>query len=278
FETSSGYELLTSTWALVGDFDIEWDFDLTTYPNTTAWALGLRAHADGDNYFHTRIEYDSTRRYKKFANDGGIIEGATEVNTSDTSGKMRITRTGDVFRAYRDSAGWVQIGSDSDIAGASGKVMYVLVFAETWIGSPTMEGTIDNFTVNSGSWSVGIQNTDSADNWVPYVAIPDIQDNKLRCDVDSGNTTEGVESNFTITGNTDIRTDWDIVLGPDANNWYGGLRVEVGSKWFYIVRTYRAGTSQKIEVRDSTFGWGTTFTTTATTGKFRIVRTSYTVL
>lgn len=131
------------------NFDIQIDYSGLVKSGGTDGGLLLSVLVDPDYLFYVRRHSGSI--YDKNAHIGGSGASYASVATSDTSGKMRITRTGSTLRAYYwTGAAWAQIGGDYAHSVLAGK-MYVLV--SMWgSGGLNLDVTVSNFTINSGAW------------------------------------------------------------------------------------------------------------------------------
>jgi bleomycin hydrolase len=100
-------------WSLSGNFDIQIDFDnFSGYGNDGG--IALYAYDGVDNYFYVRRRVGPTNRYDRDVIDSGVPVHYQYVNTSDTSGKLRLVRyITHVYAYYWDwnASDWVQIGS-----------------------------------------------------------------------------------------------------------------------------------------------------------------------
>jgi hypothetical protein len=140
-----------SVWRLNGDFDIQIDFDLLTYPSVNAWIANFRVVFSNGDYFSVgRAYYSEAHRYlaeRKIS--GGTTSIGTAV-TSDISGKLRIVRSGTNYSLYYYNAGWVQLGSTYSYSTLVDCEVNFL--RSTWAGNPAISYDFDNFIINSGSF------------------------------------------------------------------------------------------------------------------------------
>ncbi len=103
-ESWAGY---TSRFALRGDFDMQVDYRALSWPSNSGASIEL--WFGPDVAFSNRVDY---------INSGEVYEASFTENapyfsvaTADTSGKLRITRTGNTVTSYYWSSGaWVTIG------------------------------------------------------------------------------------------------------------------------------------------------------------------------
>jgi hypothetical protein len=228
FDTSSGVQIVESKYHISGDFDIQTDFNLSSSPATNSWSLGLRVQVDDDNHFSTRIEYDTARNYKKFAENGGAIEGATTESTTDTAGQLRITRVDDDFAGYYwDAGSWNQIGTDQTVSGMSGGTVSIRMTAETWNTNPTMIGTIDNFQIN-GADSITGWTDDTGEHTAQLVWDGNFKIVTHLADTPTGSADDILDS----TSNENHGTSYNMGAGNSSNNEFGKYLTFDGTEEF----------------------------------------------
>ncbi|MHC4619224.1 MAG: hypothetical protein ACYTEQ_15880 [Planctomycetota bacterium] len=106
-----------------------------------------------DSFRIARYNEGGTNKYYKSAVNNGSVVGLATGVTSDTSGKLRLTRTGTTLRAYYWTGSWTQLGGDETGATIGSDDVFVQ-FALT-AGSAATDGRIDlkNFVINSGTTS-----------------------------------------------------------------------------------------------------------------------------
>ena len=101
---------LTSACKLKGDFDVQVDFNLLTWPSANGVRVGLGASAGAveRTSFGTSVDFSGQQRevYLTHFSDG--VQGY--FSTTDLSGKLRLTRTGSSITGYRYTGGaWVAV-------------------------------------------------------------------------------------------------------------------------------------------------------------------------
>jgi len=142
-----------SKFILVGDFDIQIDFDFTCTPNDADYSypasLRVKQTSDDSIVAHlSRIKGTTLDGYQAGGKDAG---GATFAQ-SDASGKLRITRTSGAVRVYIwDGSVWEWDSSSyRQVANSNTEELYVTLYFEK---SPndTLTSNIDNFVINSGT-------------------------------------------------------------------------------------------------------------------------------
>ena len=136
-------------WYLSGDFDVQVDFANWAQSGGSYGRLCFRMLADEDNY--VQIQRRSDGGYFSNRRVSGSDTGTATSATSDTSGKLRITRSGSVLQTYYwDDGGsaWVQLGTDHDLGRVDP------MFPQFWVigaGGTDLSVDLSNFTINSGS-------------------------------------------------------------------------------------------------------------------------------
>lgn len=137
-------------WFLTGDFDIQVDYEIVgTGAGPTDGGISLTAAMDRNNFTYCRRRMWGNFYDKNVYNNGA---GGTyvQVATTDTSGKLRITRSGsNVSSFYWTGSAWAQIGATVSMTHT--KPMYVDCNLIPYGGSVTATARLRNFTINSGA-------------------------------------------------------------------------------------------------------------------------------
>jgi hypothetical protein len=108
---------LTARCHLGGDFDLQVDYTLTTWPARNGVRFGLIAGADSVERTSDPVGPDNTYA-TNFS--GSIVQTATP----DKSGRMRLTRVGTTITGYYlNSGSWVTIGTATAAAGSPAYVI-----------------------------------------------------------------------------------------------------------------------------------------------------------
>lgn len=150
---------LSGVCALNGDFDIQVDYKLILWPQSSGVRVGLRlTQHQGD------LSGDATERvgwgvgpesgaYPREVYLTDFIDGVQgSTGTSDLNGTLRAVRIGSTVTGYyRGSGGWVQIHSGPSLTG-NGDADFTLT---VWSGNPVFVGQttkvgFGNFVINSG--------------------------------------------------------------------------------------------------------------------------------
>jgi hypothetical protein len=140
--------LINSRFFLIGDFDIQVDYDLYLGADIgiSSWlaALEVRYIEDDLNRLRVYIRGEDTY-YIMQSWDEGLL---TQINfaTTDTNGKLRISRVGSDWQGYYWNGVWATIGGTQPIGT---KKVEVRIYAQTFTNFPTVTGRFDNFVVNS---------------------------------------------------------------------------------------------------------------------------------
>ncbi|MBW1812305.1 MAG: hypothetical protein JRJ39_01165, partial [Deltaproteobacteria bacterium] len=152
FDTGNQINSKDTFW-LKGDFDIQVDFDLISNSNQDRWYASFSVYTVEGHYSRINREYYDAQgghvyRHASYNGTSWYTEG--NVNSDDTSGKFRITRTGSVFKTYAWYNGqWNQIGSSTNFN--TNADVYVRIGLNSTGSLPYTEINFDNFKVNSGN-------------------------------------------------------------------------------------------------------------------------------
>jgi len=142
---------IRSNFVLVGDFDIECDFEIISRENTNTWNITLKILDDEGNIIQVQRDYRSGKNYfsgYKYIDDAGSYFASANEDYLD--GKLKLIRSGDTFYVWAwYNSMWYNIGSttETDVEEA----VNVWIFAQSSSGNPTIEAHIGDFIVNSGS-------------------------------------------------------------------------------------------------------------------------------
>lgn len=145
---------LASNFLLHGDFDVQVDFRLLTWPygNGVRMALGtnvvgLLPHPGVERISFGYDDYPSYPREVYLTDFLDGVAGITE--TDDTAGKLRLVRTGSYQTGYYYSGGgWALIHTGP--APTEDVAIKVAAFSAYQFMHWDVLGAFDNFTVNSG--------------------------------------------------------------------------------------------------------------------------------
>ena len=140
-------------WSISGNFDIQIDFDdFSGYGNDGG--VALYAYDGIDNYFYVRRRVGPSNRYDWDVIVSGNPVHYQFVNTSDTSGKLRLVRhITNVYAYFWDwnSSSWVQIGSPYN--GFTTANLFVSF--EIGVDNAYCSADLDNFIINYGTTNLG---------------------------------------------------------------------------------------------------------------------------
>lgn len=145
---------LYSNYELVGDFDVQIDFDLVTHPETNTWSLHFYLSGSNHGCYIIREHAGGTNRYRTgFYTPAGGSGGGTTTSLDHLTGKLRWVRTGGTVYAYYWTGSWVLMSTSpwSDCT----EPIRLLIRPYQDSGPALVEYNIDNVQVNSGnvSWS-----------------------------------------------------------------------------------------------------------------------------
>jgi len=161
-------------WYLKGDFDIRVDYSDLDFVDTTGSKNIHILVQSGSEYLRVdRQRIDSLDRYRRVDNTDSWRSGSV-TSTSDSSGKLRITRAGSSFSAYfwniSDSS-WVELAEPGVTMSNSGDVYVIL---KVYSDGDVISVSFDNFLINKGEPS-----TDSAgsNDGINYVYGTETQNN-----------------------------------------------------------------------------------------------------
>ena len=126
-----------SLFQLRGDFDVQVDYALFNGSHFDNGGIGLATSDGGVWRYSTPTGYD-------------VYSFASEAQTTDTTGALRLVRVRSTATAYYLSAGnWVSLGSSPYTTSDVSMILAYHNYADSQIGSPVYLA-LDNFTVNEG--------------------------------------------------------------------------------------------------------------------------------
>jgi len=133
---------------LVGDFDVQVDYQLTTIPSGVFFNHGLLGFAATGTAGFGGV----ARNYYPGIGDSYLLSGGGRVPTADVSGKLRLQRIGATAQGYYDVGGvWTDISAP--VAYSTEPVRLLLAMTESLDTVQNMQGSFDNFVVNQGTLS-----------------------------------------------------------------------------------------------------------------------------
>jgi hypothetical protein len=138
---------------LRGDFDFQVDYQLLTWPRHSGYFASLQSIFADVAVARSSAPWDPPydEQYTAWSNaPGGFMSNS--LNTTDTSGTLRVTRTGSVVHAYERSGGsdWTQVFSDDGNSGEG--IPQFGLSVQAW-DFAHLDGSVayDNFRLNSGA-------------------------------------------------------------------------------------------------------------------------------
>lgn len=144
--------LFTSVFKLSGDFDIQIDFDLTTFAATSTSSnyLQLWLFSSSQYWKISRIRGISTTGYARQATSDSWTG---DYSTSELSGKLRFTRSGSTIKGYHWSGTqweWASSTAGYTFTTTSSDDLFLNLWMKQEAGS-SIDINIDNFIINSGT-------------------------------------------------------------------------------------------------------------------------------
>jgi len=153
FADNNNFSCVDSEFSLSGDFNIQVDFELINGPSTNSWSAGLVVYFNNNfDKFIVRRAYCGAHCYWALECINGVWNDiGSKYNSTDTSGKLCITRIGNIFTGYFLLDGyWYKLGSKTyDIAQKD--VRFVRLEHGPWDNNPSFSFYFDNFKVNNGT-------------------------------------------------------------------------------------------------------------------------------
>jgi hypothetical protein len=141
-----GLQMLGS-YRLMGDFDVQVDFNLSAWPANNGVGAGIVSPL----FSVARVASNGQPGLYDTYSFGIPGKGITNVTTTDTSGKLRLKRTGSTVQAfYWGSNDWQSIASPSpqpDASLAAPTVVYIGVSGSGFTVSPPLKVAFDNYTI-----------------------------------------------------------------------------------------------------------------------------------
>ena len=207
--------------SITGNFDVQVDFELITYPNTSFWGAQLVvADTDGEGCSNVRGWYGSQRYYVWINNQGWTAN----TGTSDVTGKLRVTRVGTTWTCYKwNGSSWDTLTTWDP--GTAAPIDTCQIYIRHGNTEPACEVNFDNFQINNvvyiqsevGDTFTGT-NGDPPDvlKWDIILGSPTIQSNALNFSP-AGGATERIRTKYLIDDDFDIQIDYDIIsLGTNG--------------------------------------------------------------
>jgi len=161
---------IRSKWYAQGDFDIRHDFELIQNPAVNRWNFVLRLVTSDGKIVQIYYRYWDGYEYIFNSYDGSSWSTSGSVNRNDVAGKLRITRTGDVFYGYYwdTNNGWVELGNTSSTGVRNTGDVRVEIFLDSIDNDPAVEVHVDNFSVNSDAMTGFVGDTGEAPAWAVW--------------------------------------------------------------------------------------------------------------
>ena len=146
---SGGHSAVLGTWGrwqLMDDFDIMVEFK--DFAGTSPGSGGLYFDVRFDANNRVYIQRESSDLYRTASKNNGTWVTSLTAATSDTEGKLRITRTGTSIRTYRwVGSDWTQLGGPwTWTIGA----VPLMVYCGMYLADRDSEGTMFGFSITAG--------------------------------------------------------------------------------------------------------------------------------
>ncbi|ABQ24906.1 hypothetical protein [Geotalea uraniireducens] len=286
-----------------GDFDVQVDFEIGS-----GWSSPVSGHIDGaamsvvigDNpnephiYRITRSRYpDMKDQLWIWVADGYVRNTAALINTTATTGKYRVVRNGNVLTfSYDFGSGWQTLGSVNAIAGSA----RIYLDAASVSAFQAITSYFDNFKVTSAFPNDTFDGTvvDTSCRWTiasTYgYSAPEPggvgQDERLiiKTQPNLSYSQPTVGTKYEFTGDFDVQVDFEIGSG-----WSSPVSGHIDGAAMSVVigdnpnepHIYRITRSRYPDMKDQLWIWvadgyvrntAALINTTATTGKYRVVR------
>ncbi len=150
------YAGIVSKYALRGDFDIQVDYQLLTWPPDSGVRAGLWIERPPTSFTVERVSYSSSDYFTK--GDHYTTNFADSILlsvTNDTDGKLRLVRTGTAIDGYcydENSGNWVLLQSVPESAISTRDVTFMI---RAWghdysFGDELVQVSFDNVVINKG--------------------------------------------------------------------------------------------------------------------------------
>jgi hypothetical protein len=149
--SDNGYVGVGSLCGVSGDLDIRVDYTLLGDWTSSQghWVqLFLASREDSETYsgiIVARAALGTHHTYARYQPSGGFAEEPT----SDTSGRLRLVRTGSTVQAYYWNGGWLPIGGAT--TWLSGNAAVFLSLNSLGVGAPAASAAFDNLEVVQGT-------------------------------------------------------------------------------------------------------------------------------
>ena len=292
---STGNVQVDSVFTLQGDFEIEHDFTLNLHPSTERWYYQMRATdvtSGSNDLFSVMRQYRSSDNYICYKSNGGTedpVNGVT-ISRDDLTGRLRLRRVGTTMYGdyYHPTNGWTNITSES-MTGLTGDVRIGL-WLRRHTSNPVAEMDIDYFKVTYADgidWDADDTGLDVDDDftgvngnlpnetkWLTTHRNPtlELQSNKLYMVATGNPGITQCRTNYTISGDFDVRVDFDITGYPSVNFWRWQLQAEISSIPATYVMSRRYENTDGYTYHSTAGGWQHDVGSNDSTGKFRLTR------
>ena len=143
------WEYLSTGFYLLGNFDVEVEFDCSDALSSGEWhdRIWMQSTTSVDQaLFMGRSYYNATNMYLSNSREASVWDSAIQTASSDTTGKIRVARVGNVVTGYYwNGSSWVSQATKT-FGSAEVLQLYLITSAD---GGGSTNFLFDNFTVNS---------------------------------------------------------------------------------------------------------------------------------
>lgn len=291
---SAGSAFLTTQYLHDNGFDVSISFSDFICDATDSGVLTIEAYdSSGIGVVVKFTKGVTTNAYQMFELPGSTPQLGSDVNSTDSTGKLRITRDDNLFRGfYHDGSNYVEIGDGPVVTGD----LYIRVSFTTTDSFPACSVDIDNFIAWYGATDYRLPDFDGGlefsrdlsddfygktldmDKWDIYrVGIGQVShDDKIHFHIPGGGTA-GIVTNYQFLTDFDVEHDFTD-FSPKTDEDSQALMLQaVDSTGRGVVIRYIVGdpgTPYRNYQMNTIPGWGVVATaaTTDVDGKLRMVK------
>ena len=145
------------------DFGVQVDWDITPSANNgiAGWGVFLEARYPSDNNNRLRIyQSGADTTYITQAYKAGVLDNYVAVANNTPTGKFRIIRTGENWRAYYwNGVTFSQMSTGSNIGKDD---VELRIYLQNWTNKPAVSAYFDNFIVSAGYYECPQSSTSSS--------------------------------------------------------------------------------------------------------------------
>jgi hypothetical protein len=234
-----------SKFHLEGDFDIQVDYEINPFANNNSHAVFIASFDDG-TYFRVGRHGNYYQSYMIWPDTNQTTYG------TDTKGKLRLTRTGNVAKTwYWSGSQWINHVTWT----VSTAPVRIQLLATSYLGTEQMLVKFDNFKVNSGRIKTENQTVDSVrllplndnfedgvlnlDRWIESGSNASSESaGVLHMQSNSSSPSNGIQLRASLTGDFSAVSSYrNFATTPSvAHNGSLYLWANIGTSGFYVNR------------------------------------------